>query len=187
MSSVPAPFEKDVAHRNAVLGRLAWTIPLNTLQFAIVGPLVGTLIALLTPPFGILTIGVIMAPTLLPGFVLASLILGYSLGAIPAALSGFWIALLAPFSPSRKHFFLGAAAIGAASSWIFVVAQRPYGYSGLAILLAILGALSAAICAVLTDKLRHRPFPESRRARRKRRDQLSKARAERLAKQRAAQ
>ena len=184
MPSVPAPIIKDASHRTAVLGRLAWTIPVNTLLFVVLGPVVGTLIALMTPPFGLMTIAAIAKPDTAPLLFWLSLGTGYVIGSIPAAFSGFWVALLSPFSASRKHFFLGAAAIGAASTWIFAAGQQPSGGPILPIFLAIIGTVSAVVCAVLTDQLRRRPFLESRSARRKRRDQLARARAERLARAR---
>ena len=110
----------------------------------------------------------------------AAIVQGYMAAGIPAAIAGVWVALLSPFAAENHRFYAGAAVIGAVSTGLFVIATSPVpAIFGGAIFLALVGAVSSFVCAWL---LRDMPLGRSEA----RRNRLSRDRAERLAKARAA-
>ena len=169
-------------------------LPIVTLAFAALGPLIG--IAVLFTPSFVATLYtnpavVIAAPSML--------ILGapfaYFIGLIPAAFTGFWVTLLATFTASKKQLCAGSAAIGATSTWLcstpILMNSETHGASGSGlIMMGLIGAASAVACSFIFRSwpLGSQSFaPGSFESRNHRRARLAKARAARLAKRRAAE
>lgn len=159
------------------------TLMPSAFAFAILGPLVGlaliwgsTYVAILCQ---LVTSGGGDAfPALL--IVWNAVVGAYAAAAIPAAVTGIWMALFSPFAEERSRFLAGAAAIGAVNTFLFMAAAPPIpGAFGGALFLAIVGAVSAFISAWLFQNA-----PLRRDEARK--DRLAAERAERLAKERAA-
>lgn len=192
MSAAPAqPVFRDAAHRRAAMRSLVWRLPVVTLLFVILGPLIG--MAILFAPS--VASGLVMAPAGTIGaapFIALAVPSAYYIGVIPAAFSGFWVTLLATFTNLKKQLYAGSAAIGATSTWLFSTAMtvnsEMHGSpdSGL-ILVALGGAAAALTCTFI---FRNWPLgpgaigPFSFESRNHRRNRLAKARAERLAKAR---
>jgi hypothetical protein len=149
--------------------------------FALLGPLVGcTLI------WGSAFVAMICQTIITPVFflpmawiVMNALAWAYVLAAIPAAITGLWVALLSPFAPERSRLLAGAAAIGAVTTFVcsFFAPPAP-GLLGGPLFLALVGAVSAFLCTWLFQNI---AFKRDEM----RRDMLARERADRLAKERA--
>lgn len=198
------PVFRDAAHRRAAMRALVWRIPLGTVSFAVLGPLAGMILffvigwtwSLVTNPAGAFT-GLAAILVAIPVMMPFSVPVAYMIGGMPAAITGFWVALLATFERSKPRLYAGSAAIGAAATWLYGAAMAmKAGARGApdpgSILSAAIGAASALVCTYLFRGLfdagrsggprqTRRPF-ESRDHRR---DRFTKARAARLAKERA--
>ena len=95
MSAAPAqPVFRDAAHRRAAMRSLVWRLPVTTLLFAILGPLIGMAISF-APSF---VSGLVMAPagtiSATPFIAVFAVPGAYYIGVIPAAFSGFYVAMI---------------------------------------------------------------------------------------------
>lgn len=175
------PVYRSAAHRKAVMQHIGATLLPSAFAFGLAGPLIGaTLIwgaALVA-----LVCQAVAEPAAIPGMLMAlwgAVSSAYIAAGFPAALTGIWVALLSPFAEDRSRYLAGAACIGAVTTFLFTALGAPIpGITGGALFLAIIGAVSAFICAWL---FQNAPLgrDEARRTR------LSRDRADRLAKERA--
>jgi hypothetical protein len=174
---------KSAAHRRAVMQGLAASIVPTTIGFALLGPFTGMLliwgsafVAMLCETF----MGSGLGIALVLGLFWQAVVAAYVSAGIPAAIAGVWVALLSPFVQERQRFYAGAALLGAVTTFLFMSVTPPTpGVLGGPLFLAIVGAVASFICAWAM-----RDYPLRRNE--AHRDKLSRERAERLARERAA-
>lgn len=102
---------------------------------------------------------------------------------IAAAIAGVWIALLSPFAPKKLQFYAGVAAIGVVTAGLFLLPMPPGATIASGPLLTTAGALAIAACARMFTNW---PLGRGEDGRRAEQEKLGRARAERLARERAA-
>lgn len=176
------PQFRSAAHRRVVMQHIGATILPAAISFAVLAPLVGlalvwgsTFVALVC---NAITSGGATIPAALEQ-TSGAIISGYLAAAMAAGISGVWVALLSPFSPESPRFYSGAAIIGMMNAFLFVsVDTDAAGIFGGPLFLALVGAVSAFLCAWLLQNL-------ALKRDELRRDRLSAERAERLAQERA--
>ena len=176
------PVFRSAAHRRAVMRRLAASVLPTALSFGFLAPLIATVIvwsgALLLLLSGMFTNGDAFVAGLWLLFI--AVIHAYQTCGLAAVVAGVWVALLSPFAPNKLQFYLGVAAIGAVTTSLFLLAA-PSSITGP--FLPVVGAITCVICARLFTNT---PLGRGEDGRRAEQDRLAKARAERLAKERAA-
>lgn len=183
----------DAAHRRAAVRSLVWRVPLGTLAFAAVGPLIG-MVAFFAAIWAANPVGATAGIAATPLLMIFGTPVAYMVGFVPAAVTGFWVAFLATFTVSKLRLYAGSAAIGAMGTWLYMAAMSmsfgAHGSPSFAwILLSGTGAVSAFVCTYLfrgwlldtrpfaSRAFSNRPFESRQRSR----DRLAKARADRLA------
>jgi uncharacterized membrane protein (DUF485 family) len=176
-----SPAFRTAAHRRAVMQHIGVTLPPTALGFVMLGPLIGCTLVW-GSAFVALICQTVITPAMLPitlALLWHVLSTAYLTAAFPAAITGVWVALFSPFTQDRSRFLAGAAALGAATTFLFMALAAPIpGLIGGPLFLAIVGAVSAFVAAwVLQDITLKRD--EARR------DTLARDRADRLAKERA--
>ncbi len=179
------PVFKDAAHRRAVMQRLGASIVPAAIAFGVLGPLIGVALVWSGALIMLVSAAITGAVPLGGALLVLAIAVGqaYMIAGFAAAITGVWVAVFSPFARSKLQFYLGAAAIGGMSAWLFLlgapanvpVAGGPF--------MAIAGAVSSAVCARLCTNW---PLQRGEDGRQSHRDRLARARAERLAKERAA-
>lgn len=186
MSTAPAsPVFRDAAHRRAVMQGLASSIMPTALVFAFLAPVIGLLLtggALLGPLVSSVISGEVH---FFDAVAIAStaVLNAWLVAGIAAAISGVWIAALSPFAPKKLQFYAGATAIGVMTSGLFLLPMPADAAIKAGPLFPMAGAVAIAACTRLCTNW---PLGRGEDGRRAEQDRLAKARAERLAKERAA-
>jgi hypothetical protein len=171
--------------RREAVRRLGVSIPATAIAFGLLAPLIGavitwTLLVVIPTLAAVKDVGAVVqvAVEALPG----ATVLAYAHAAIPAALTGAFVALLSPFSPNREQFIAGVGAIGAFS--MYLVAELAANQSlPTPTFLAIIGAATAILC---TMTCHHWPLMRLT-ARAAHRERLARERAARLKAERDAE
>lgn len=175
------PQFRSAAHRRVVMQHIGATILPAAAGFAVLGPLIGLALVWGSTFVALACNAIASAGATLPAALeqtVSGLVAGYAAAAMAAGISGVWVALLSPFSPESARFYSGAAIIGMMNAFLFVSADNEAGIFGGQLFLALVGAVSAFICAwLLQDVVLKRDEL--------RRDRLAAERAERLAQERA--
>lgn len=176
------PAFRSAAHRRAVMQHIGATIVPSALAFALLAPMIGlvlvwgsTFVALVC---NAIASGGASAPATV-AMTIDTIIAGYAASALAGGIAGVWVALLSPFAPDTPRFYSAAAIIGMMNAFLFVSVDAEAGMFGGQLFVAITGAVSVFLCAwFLKDVVLKRDEAH--------RDALSRERAERLAKERAA-
>jgi hypothetical protein len=176
------PVYRSAAHRKAVMQHIGATLAPAAICFALLAPLVGialiwgsTFVAMVCN--AVVTGGASIPAALDTG--LQVVVAGYLAAAMAAGISGVWVAVLSPFAPDNPRFWSGAAIIGMMNAFLFVRVDPDAGMFGGELFLALVGAVSAFVCAwLLRDVILKRDDM--------RRDHLARERADRLARERSA-
>jgi hypothetical protein len=175
------PASTLIARRD--VGRhLTMSVPATTIIFALLGPLLGGVIAwvlLVVIP----TLAAVQDLVRVAGIIGAALpiALATAYAAIaPAATTGAVVALLSPFSVPREQFMAGVASTGAFTAFTYATLFRPDDAFGTPLFISMMGAGTAILCTMATSR-----WPLMRtESRRRRRDRLARERAARLKAQR---
>lgn len=169
------------AQHRAAMQHIGATIMPAALSCALAAPLIGitliwgsTFVALLCQVIS--TGGAGLGPTL--ELIWNGVAAAYLATALPAAMSGVWLALLSPFAPENPRFYAGAAAIGMVCGFLFASTGGTSGLFGGQLFLGVVGAVTVFICAWLTQDVVLKRDEV-------RRDKLARSRAQRLATERA--
>ncbi len=179
------PMFRDAAHRRAVMRNLAASIVPSALAFGVLAPVT----ALLLVGAGQL---VELVQAVVAGdvhFFDAVAIAGtavlnaWIVGGLAASVAGVWIAMLSPFAPKKLQFYAGVTAIGVVTAGLFLLPLPAGAAITTGPLLTAAAAISIAACARMFTNW---PLGRGEDGRRAEQDRLAKARAERLAKERAA-
>jgi hypothetical protein len=166
------------AWRRDAIRRLGVSVPATAIAFALLAPLMGalitwTLLVVIPTLAAVKDVAAVLdvAMKALP----AATVLAYAHAAIPAALTGAFVALLSPFSPNREQFIAGVGAIGAMTMYL-QAELVPDNLLPTPLFLAIVGCGTAILC---TMTCHHWPLGRLT-AREARRDRLARERAARL-------
>ncbi len=176
------PIYRSAAHRRAVMQHIGATLVPTALGFAVLAPLIGlaliwgsTFVAMIC---NAISTGGASVPAALE-VSLNAIVAGYAAAAFAAAISGIWAAVLSAFTPDNPRFWSGAAIIGMMNAFLFVGVDPEAGIFGGQLFIALVGAVSIFLCAwFLQNPILKRDEM--------RRDLLSRDRADRLARERAA-
>jgi hypothetical protein len=178
------PVFRDAAHRRAVMQGLASSIVPTALVFGFLAPVIGLL----------LTGGgqlVLLVSAVTSGEVhffdavaIASMAVlnAWLVAGLAAAIAGVWVAVLSPFAPNKLQFYAGAVAIGVMTAGLFLLPLPTDAAIAAGPLFPAAGAVAIAACTRICTNW---PLGRGEDGRRAQRDRVAKARAERLAKERA--
>lgn len=178
------PVFRDAAHRRAVMRNLAASLMPSALAFGALAPLLGVLL-LGAGQLAQLVSGVVSGDlNFFDAIAIASTAAfdAWLVGGLAAAGAGVWIAMLSPFAPKKLQFYAGVTAIGVVSSGLFLLPAPAGATIAQGPLLTMTGAISIAACARMFTNW---PLGRGEDGRRAEQDRLARARAERLAKERA--
>jgi hypothetical protein len=179
------PVFRDAAHRRAVMRNLAASLAPSALSFGALAPVVALLLVGATQLADLVSSVVSGEIHFFDAVAIAStaVLNAWLVGGLAAAIAGVWIAMLSPFAPQKLQFYAGVAAIGVVTAGLFLLPMPAGSTITAGPLVTTAGAVAIAGCARMFTNW---PLGRGEDGRRAEQDRLAKARAERLAKERAA-
>lgn len=179
------PVFRNAAHRRAVMRSLAASIVPSALAFGALAPVTALLLVGAAPLVELVQAVAAGNVYFFDAVAIAgnAVLNAWIVGGLAAALAGVWIAMLSPFAPKKLHFYAGVTAIGVVTAGLFLLPLPAGAAITTGPLLTVAGAISIAACARMFTNW---PLGRGEDGRRAEQDRLAKARAERLAKERAA-